>query len=259
MFWSNEHDVLLCREVVNLNPFTTRKGSTQRSGMWEKIAQILNDCTVLRFSVDKRSVRDHIGILVNKHKRKVRAEEKASGIAPEEPSELENLLDTIIALEESGDAESQELRAEKNEKCENDRAKAEDARLKAMEKLSETRKRLSESEAEDEKPKRQRRCGSDAMDFLADRAKINYELKQQELKLLKEQQAMEREKMEAMAKQQLQTQQQQTDMFKVLQQQQQQQQQQSQQQLFNTQMMMMQQQQDQSRAMMALLEKLIKK
>ena len=68
-----------------------------------------NECTVLRFSVDKRSVRDHMGILVNKHKRKVRAEEKASGIAPDEPSEMENLLDTIIALEESSEAESQEL------------------------------------------------------------------------------------------------------------------------------------------------------
>ena len=74
-----------------------------------------------------------------------------------------------------------------NEKCENDRAKAEDARLKAMEKLSETRTRFSESEAEEEKPKRQRRRGSDAVEFLADRAEINYELKKQELKLLKEQ------------------------------------------------------------------------
>ena len=160
--------------------------------MWEKIAQILNQCTVLRFSVDKRSVRDHMGILVNKHKRKIRSEEKASGIAPDEPSELENLLETVIALEESADAESQELRAEKNEKCENNRAKAEDTRLKAMEKLSETRKRLSESE--EEKPKRQRRSGSDAMEFLADRARINYELKQREFKMLKEQQSLEREK-----------------------------------------------------------------
>lgn len=221
--------------------------------MWEKIAQILNECTVLRFSVDKRSVRDHMGILVNKHKRKVRTEEKASGIAPDEPSELENLLDTIIALEESSEAESQELRAEKNEKCENDRAKAEDARLKEMEKLSETRKRSSGSE--EEKPKRQRRSGGDAMEFLADRAKMNYELKQQEFKMLKEQQALEREEMETIAKQQLQTQQQQTEMFKVMQQQQQQ----SQQQLLNTQMLMMQQQQEQSRAMMALLEKLANK
>ena len=52
-----------------------------------------------------------MGILVNKHKRKVRAEENASGIAPDQPSELENLLGTIIALEESSEAESQVLRA----------------------------------------------------------------------------------------------------------------------------------------------------
>ena len=243
--------MFLWREVINLNPFTSKKGSTQRSGMGEKVAQILNECIVRRFSVDKRSVRDHMGILVNKQKRKVRAEEKASGIAPDEQSELENLLDTIIAVEEISEAESQELGVEKNEKCENDRAKAEDARLKAMKKLSETRKRSSESE--EEKPKRQR---SYAMEFLTDRAKMNYELKQQEFKMLQEQQALEREKMEAMAKQQLQTQQQQTEMFEVIQQQQQQQ---SQQQPVNTQMMMMQQQQEQTRAMMALLEKLTNK
>ena len=77
----------------------------------------MDECTVLRYSVDKRSVREHMGILVNKHKRKVRATEKTSGIAPDEPSELENLLDTNIALEEeSSEAESQELRVEKNEK-----------------------------------------------------------------------------------------------------------------------------------------------
>ena len=53
----------------------------------------------------------------------------------------------------------------------------------------------------------QRRSGSDAMEFLTERAKMNYELKQQEFKMLQEQQALEREKLEAMAKQQLQTQQ----------------------------------------------------
>ena len=93
------------------------------------------------------------------------------------------------------------------------------------------------------------------MEFLADRAKMNYELKPQEFKMLQEQQALEREKMEAMAKQQLQTQQQQTEMFKVMQQQQQK----NQQQLINSQMMMIQQQQEQSRAMMDLLEKLANK
>ena len=139
MLWSNDHDVLLCREVVNLNHFTAKKGSTPRSGMWDKFADVLNECTVHKFRVHKRTVRDHVEILVNKHKRKVRAEEKASGIAPDEPTELDNLLDTIIALEESADVQLQEVSAEKGEKIESDRAKAEDVRLKAMEKLSETK------------------------------------------------------------------------------------------------------------------------
>ena len=40
----------------------------------------------------------------------------------------------------------------------------------------------------------QRRSGSDAMEFLTERAKMNYELKQQEFKMLQEQQALERSK-----------------------------------------------------------------
>ena len=44
-------------------------------------------------------------MLVYKHKKKLLAEEKATNITPDEPTELENLLDMIIALEESGEAE----------------------------------------------------------------------------------------------------------------------------------------------------------
>ena len=71
------------------------------------------------------------------------AEEKATGITPDEPTELENLLDMIIALEESGEAELQETQGTASKKLQYDRAKAEDVRLKAMEKLSETKKRGS--------------------------------------------------------------------------------------------------------------------
>ena len=38
-----------------------------------------------------------MGILVYRHKKKLLAEEKATGITPDEPTELENLLDMIIA------------------------------------------------------------------------------------------------------------------------------------------------------------------
>ncbi|XP_073248894.1 uncharacterized protein [Porites lutea] len=141
MFWTHDHEAILCREVVNVNPYTTKKGSTQRSSMWEKIADTLNKCTVPKFRVDKRSVRDHVGILVYKHKKKLLAEEKATGITPDEPTEIENLLDMIIALEESGEAELQERQGTASKKHQYDRAKAEDVRLKAMENRSCQRRR----------------------------------------------------------------------------------------------------------------------
>lgn len=40
-------------------------------------------------------------ILVYKRKKKLQAELKTTGITPHEPTEIENLLDTITALEES--------------------------------------------------------------------------------------------------------------------------------------------------------------
>ena len=83
MCWTKDHDLILCREVANVNPYMTKKGSTQRSSIWEKIADTLNKCSVPKFFVDKRSVRDHVGILVNRHKKKLRDEEKASGITPD--------------------------------------------------------------------------------------------------------------------------------------------------------------------------------
>ena len=84
--------------------------------MWEKIADTLNKCTVPKFRVDNRSVRDHVGILVYKHEKKLLTGEKATGITPDEPTELENLSDMIIALEESGKAELQETQGTASKK-----------------------------------------------------------------------------------------------------------------------------------------------
>ena len=58
--------------------------------------------------MDKRSVRDYVGILINRIKKKLRAEERSSGIAPPEPTELENLVEEIMALGETADAEMKE-------------------------------------------------------------------------------------------------------------------------------------------------------
>ena len=48
----------------------------------EKNSRYLNKCAVPKFRVDKRSVRDQVGIPVYKHKKKLQAEEKATGISP---------------------------------------------------------------------------------------------------------------------------------------------------------------------------------
>ena len=82
----------------------------------------------------------------------------------------QNLLDMIIALEESGEAELQETQGTASKKRQYDRAKAEDVRLKAMEKLSETKKRGSSADESDDKPKRQRRSGGDAIEQSTNKA-----------------------------------------------------------------------------------------
>lgn len=111
-----------------------------------------------------------MGILVYKHKKKLLAEEKATGITPDEPTELENLLDMIIALEESGEAELQETQGTASKKRQYDRAKVKDVRLKAMEKLSETKKRGSSEDESDDKPKCQPRRGGDAIEQSTNKA-----------------------------------------------------------------------------------------
>ena len=114
-----------------------------------------------------------MGILVYEHKKKRQGEEKATGITPDEPTELENLLNTITALEESGEAELQETQGASGEKLQYNRAEAEDVRLKAMEKLLEPKKRDSSADESDDKPKRQRRSGADAIQYLAERVKVS--------------------------------------------------------------------------------------
>ncbi|PFX20106.1 hypothetical protein AWC38_SpisGene15456 [Stylophora pistillata] len=250
MFWTKDHHLILCREVLSMNPFTTIKSSTQRRTIWDKVATTLNNCSSLAFNVDKRSVRDHVGILHNRHKKKLRAEEKATGVVPDELTELESLLAQIIALEESAEVEQQETSQGKSREIESDKAKAEDIMLRAMEKLKDTQKRQSDA-MEDNQNKRPRRSGSSAVSYLSQRADINHELKQVELNLKKDQQEIEKKQMEVSANAQKQFQERQSQLLKVVLQQQQQQSQQT--------LLMIQQQQQQTKASLDIMERIVNK
>ena len=77
------HDILLCREVLSVNPFSAQKISNERGKLWEEISTILNSTSGVRFFVMKRSVRDHLNILIKRYKKKMTAEEKSTGVSPE--------------------------------------------------------------------------------------------------------------------------------------------------------------------------------
>ena len=121
MFWSTDHDILFCREILLVNPYRAKKGTNFRSSFWEQIAVSLCQCSTLKFVVDKRSVRDHIAVLINRYKKKMRAEENASGIDPDEPSELDTMVAEIIELEESAAFDQQIIDDEKKDNLEKDR------------------------------------------------------------------------------------------------------------------------------------------
>ena len=63
------------------------------------------------------------------------AEEKATGIVPDELKELEKLLGQVIALEESAKTKQQETGPENSRKIESHRANDGDIRLNTKEKI----------------------------------------------------------------------------------------------------------------------------
>ena len=128
--------------------------------IWDRLANTLNTCPKPVFAVDKRSVRDHVAILMNGIKKKLRAEERSSDIVPPEPTELENLVEKIMALKETADAEMKEDEESVKGKAEKEKAKATDMRLKALEKVSEMMKRHSGENDHEKVKKRERRSVS---------------------------------------------------------------------------------------------------
>ena len=107
----------------------------------------------------------------------MRAEERSSGIGPPEPTELENLVEEILVLEQTADAEMKEHDESVKGKAEKEKAKATDMRLKALEKVSEMMKRHSGKDEQEKVQKRARRSGSETMLFLSKKAEKGQELK----------------------------------------------------------------------------------
>ena len=44
MEWKEEHDVLLCREILVSQPFKFKERTVERGKIWDEIANRLNNC-----------------------------------------------------------------------------------------------------------------------------------------------------------------------------------------------------------------------
>ena len=102
MEWTDYHDVLLGREILVVQPFQAKKGSPRRGLLWQEIADNLNKLDKPSFKVTKRAVREQYTLLADKFQKRMNEEIKASGISPDELSELDKLLQEIIDLEAEG-------------------------------------------------------------------------------------------------------------------------------------------------------------
>ena len=187
MDWTNEHDILLCREVIVNDPYEFKTGSRERGQCLDKIADILNAIQNPWFKVDQRSIRDRLKKLLKAFITKKNAEERASGINPEY-SELDDLLNDINERKHEGEIRENQNSEEKNKKVDKERAEAEQVRRMSMERLSETKKRLSTSASTDElevspPTKRPRSSGGDAIMYLREKSEKDFALREEELRL----------------------------------------------------------------------------
>ena len=158
---------MLCREMLVIQPFRFKHGTRDRGRCWEKIAQNLNDIAHL-IIVDMRGVRDRLGKLEKNFKKKRASEERASGICPDEPDELDQALEEIVQLMNEEQWDNGERRKEKET--------AASVRKRAMERLAETRAREGV-----EREGRKRRCGTEAVEYLKERREHDDKLKEEEI------------------------------------------------------------------------------
>ena len=247
MKWSEEHDLMLCREVLVLEPWKFPKQSKEGGDVWGEVALDLNGTSYPKFKVSKRSVRDRLTLSVSKYKEKMRKEEQGSGIECEDETELEKALSEIIEKEQAADMERKENSNTLTKKNESEKASAEESRLKAMERLMQTKKRNADAGPDQVTPPKSRKSTTEAVQILKENIKQEKEIRKEEMEMKKKEQENKAAEQQMLMDQQRYSQQQYQDVLKVVTEQ-------EQRQMQNFQMLFLQQQQQQSQILMGLLK-----
>ena len=127
---------------------------------------------------------------------------KASGIDTD-MSEVENMVEELIQLEDASIEQQRLHQVEKQKKVEEDKKNSNDMRIKAMESLGETKRRKGD---EEKKGKKRRSNGSETLQYMREKnelmAKFRMEDKALEERKLKEESTRHDEFMKMMLQQQ---------------------------------------------------------
>ena len=108
MIWTEQHNDMLIQEMYLFEPWKYKKGSPQRGNVWEQISASLNDLDDPKFDVTQKSTRDHYNLLEKQQKKRLRDEEKGSGISPVY-SDFEDAMENIIQLFIGKDEEERKI------------------------------------------------------------------------------------------------------------------------------------------------------
>ena len=179
MAWTLEHDLLLCREILVLQPFQYKFGSREKGQCWDKIAKNLHSIENPKFSVDQRGVRERYAKIERHYRRKMADEERASGISPDK-TELDEAVESIIGLTESALEELNRNDSKKLEEKVKEQQTAQEVRNRSMERLAESRER---EHFQDSGRKKRKQSGQGVIEYLTEKAEGETEVKGIEIDL----------------------------------------------------------------------------
>ena len=180
MNWTFQHDVMLCREILVVEPFRCKHGSRERGQAWEKIVNFLNDIEHPKFNVHQRAVRDHFLKLERAYKKKMAQEERASGINTEN-TEVDDAMEDIVGKSQAAEEEQRKVDECKQNNIEIEKVTGESVRNRSMERLSETRERESNSEKVRKKQRMSPQSG--AVEYLRDKNEKEFDVRKKEIEL----------------------------------------------------------------------------
>ena len=94
--------LVLCRELLVINPFQAKYKTTARAKLWDQAAENLAKTTRPAFkkSLDKRAVQERYRLLTEKFKKRMAKERIESGINPT-MSELDVLVEELVEREQT--------------------------------------------------------------------------------------------------------------------------------------------------------------